>query len=402
MMEQWGLQLLNGIGRMFLNPLLYWIILLLIISGTKRIYKERTNFGVKIFDYFNETKQTFLFALVAGVMISIAALLFGFVFTSEMLIVIAIVTILLSITGSFHLLSPAYTLGITFIIFMLLPLFPIESLPVVQSVGELANIQFVTLAVLIGVLLFVETLLIYRAKENHIYPSLTLSDRGVWLGKQQLKRMSVIPFFLFIPAGEVTNIGPILPYFQIGDVSYFITLIPLIIGTQITGRSEQMMSRKNGIAKEKLVLSIVVLLIAIASYFYFMLSFIAIVVAIVGTEWITYRNRTYNRYAAPLFAPLNDGIKVLARLPGSRAEDLGILPGEIISKVNGMNVTNSEQFYKALQHSGAFFKLDVLDSNGEVRFIQSAFYATDHHNLGLIFPEAPYDERHLERLEQLN
>src|SRR5699024_9277451 len=191
MMEQWGLQLLNGIGRMFLNPLLYWIILLLIISGTKRIYKERTNFGVKIFDYFNETKQTFLFALVAGVMISIAALLFGFVFTSEMLIVIAIVTILLSITGSFHLLSPAYTLGITFIIFMLLPLFPIESLPVVQSVGELANIQFVTLAVLIGVLLFVETLLIYRAKENHIYPSLTLSDRGVWLGKQQLKRMSV-------------------------------------------------------------------------------------------------------------------------------------------------------------------------------------------------------------------
>ncbi len=47
-------------------------------------------------------------------------------------------------------------------------------------------------------------------------------------------------------------------------------------------------------------------------------------------------------------------------------------------------------FYQALQKSGAFFKLDIIDDAGEVRFVQSAFYEGDHHELGLIFTEKPY------------
>src|SRR5690625_1212373 len=98
---------------MFLNPLLYWALLVLLISVARRIKSDRINFGMKMYDYFNEVKQTFLFTLIFSVFISSLAILFGFVFTFEMLMLLTIVTILLSITGSFHLLSPAYTLGIT-------------------------------------------------------------------------------------------------------------------------------------------------------------------------------------------------------------------------------------------------------------------------------------------------
>lgn len=402
MAELWGLQLLHALGRMFLNPLLYWVILLLLIAGARRIKRERTNFGVKIFNLFNEIKDTFLFALLFGFLISMITITFGFVFTIEMLLVLIGVTILLSITGSFNLLSPVYTLGVTVFIFTLLPLLPQQSLSMLGTIDLLNKHHFVTFALLIGMLMFVESLLIYRAKDEHIYPSLTLSERGVWLGEQGLKRLAIIPFILFIPANDLTNIGPILPYFELGDTSYYMALVPFVLGTQLTARSEQMITLKKTIGKQKLCLSITVLIVAIASYFYFYLSYAAVIVALIGNEWITYRNRMRNQHERPYFAPLNEGIRVLASLPNSRAEELEILPGEIISKVNGVRVSNSNQFYQALQQSGAFFKLDVIDTNGEVRFIQSAFYAEDHHELGLVFPEAPYRKQHKERYEQLN
>lgn len=404
MIEQWGLQLLAALGRMFLNPLLYWALLVLLISGARRIKSDRINFGMKMYDYFNEVKQTFLFTLIFSVFISSLAILFGFVFTFEMLILLTIVTVLLSITGSFHLLSPAYTLGITFFAFMLLPLLPRDSytfLKPLESIEMLTKFQFVTFALLIGMLMLAEALLVLRAKPNHMYPSLTLGNRGVWFGQQQLKRLAIIPFVLFIPANETTNFSPFLPYFELGNSTYFLAVVPFLIGVQIMSRTDMIQSLQSKIGRQKLTLSIIVLMIAIVSYFYYALSIVAIIVAIIGSEWITYRNRMRNKHGTAVLAPANNGLKVLATLPGSRAEELEILPGEVISKVNGINITNSQQFYKALQQSGAFFKLDVIDMNDEVRFIQSAFFAEDHHELGLIFPEPPYRERHKERYEQL-
>lgn len=401
MAEIWGLQLLHAVGQMFLNPLTYWIVLLLMIAGARRVKSERVNFGIKIHNYFNEIRHTFLFTCFFGLLLSFLTITFGFVFTNDMMAVLVMITILLSITGSFHLLSPAYTLSITFFIFMLLPLLPTESIVFISSIEHLTKYQFITFALLIGILLVVEALLILRAREAHVYSKLALSERGAWLGEQRLKRVALIPFLLFLPTQNVTDISPLLPYFQLGDTAYVMTLFPFIIGSQLTARHEQVRKLQREIGTQKLLLSLLVLAVAVASYFYFYLSFFAIVLAVVGNEWITYRIRMANEHKVPFFAPSNKGIKVLATLPGSRAEELDIKPGEIISKVNGNKVTNTKQFYKQLQQSGAFFKLDIIDLNGEVRFIQSAFYEEDHHELGLLFPEAPYYKRHKKRYEQL-
>ncbi|HZW68451.1 MAG TPA: PDZ domain-containing protein [Pseudogracilibacillus sp.] len=403
MVEHWGLQLLYAFGRMFLNPLLYWALILLMIAGARRLKRERTNFGVKIFDYFNEINGSFWFALLFGLLLSILTIVFGFVLGPEVIIVLAIVTILLSITGSFQFLSPAYTLGCTFFICLLLPILPLQSMTTLLQVGEpLSTKQFTIITILIGLFMIAESLLIYRAKMNHVYPAVTLGERGIWLGEQQLKRLAVIPFLMFIPANELTNVGPILPYFQLGEDAYYIVIVPFIMGAQILTRYGLAMDAKQLLAKQKLYLSLVVLGLGIASYFYSLLSFLAIVLALIGTEWIMYCNRLRNQYEAAYFGPVNEGVKVLGTIPKSRAAELEILPGEIITKVNGIKVADSQQFYKALQQSGAFFKLDVLDKNNEVRFIQSAFYAEDHHGLGILFSEAPFGERHKERYEQLS
>ncbi|WP_165589210.1 hypothetical protein [Oceanobacillus caeni] len=52
MIEDWFMEVLKGIGRFFLNPLVYWSILLVVFSGYKRIKDERLDFGSKVFDTF--------------------------------------------------------------------------------------------------------------------------------------------------------------------------------------------------------------------------------------------------------------------------------------------------------------------------------------------------------------
>ena len=59
--------------------------------------------------------------------------------------------------------------------------------------------------------------------------------------------------------------------------------------------------------------------------------------------------------------------------------------GEVVTKVNGVKIHDEKGFYEALQKNGAHCKLEVLDVNGQVRFVQRALYEGDHHELGLLF-----------------
>ncbi|MBL1992678.1 PDZ domain-containing protein, partial [Klebsiella pneumoniae] len=66
------------------------------------------------------------------------------------------------------------------------------------------------------------------------------------------------------------------------------------------------------------------------------------------------------------FAARNDGLVVLDTIPNTIGAELNLLPGEMITKVNGVIPRSAEEFYDALQTktTGAFCKLEVLDTNG--------------------------------------
>src|SRR5699024_5587520 len=126
------------------------------------------------------------------------------------------------------------------------------------------------------------------------------------------------------------------------------------------------------------------LLFAIGSIFVSWLSLVAVVIAVLGHEYIKYKYKVTDQQKSGYYTRINDGLKVIGIIPHTPGANLGILVGETITKVNGTPIHNVSEFYEALQASGAYFKLDVLDDAGEVRFVQSAFYAGDHYKLGLI------------------
>lgn len=393
MLELWLMELLKGFGKLFLNPLFYWTLCLVLLTSYRRIKKERFYFGSKIFPFFSEIRKTWVISIIFSISISILSIVFGLIFTFEMVILLAFFSIILSITGSLSMLSASYTIGLTYILILILSFIPHGYISGLENYISLPsiNIHYLTsLAILTAIFLLVEVILISKNKNEPTYPTIKKSPRGIWIGEHYLKKLAFIPFFTFIPTDVISGIAPIWPYIHYGEQSYSLICIPFILGYQYRFQGELPSRMVKNIAQSTLVICLMVMLFAIASLYYPVLSFVAILIAIIGKEYITYRHKLKDRQKTPYFTPLNKGLKVLAIMPDGPAERLGIAVGETILKVNGQLIENTNQFYEALQNSGAFFKLDILDVYGEIRFVTSAFFEQDHYELGITFPEKPY------------
>lgn len=388
MVEPWLIEVMKGIGKVILNPLLYWSFLLVIVVGYRRINKERNHFGLKIFDVFSEWKNTWIVSIGIGLFISLLALGIGMVFTYEIILVLSIVVILLSIGFRLTLLSASYTIGITYLLLLLSPL--LLKFQTVIDIDLFSMTDFTSLVILLGIFLIVEAIMLSRVKREETFPELSLSDRGIWIGQHHVKKLSVIPFFVLIPSGMITPFASFWPCFSIGGESYSLLLVPFVIGFDYLVRGSLPQDAAHKIAKSISVLGFIVILIAIGSIYLPWLSIIAVFVAILGREFINYKHRVEDKNSLPYFNQVEAGLKVLAVIPDAPGDRLGILVGETILKVNGQEINSVTEFYIALQESGAYFKIDVIDDANEVRFVQSALYEGDHHELGLIFADKPH------------
>src|SRR5699024_2572932 len=130
------------------------------------------------------------------------------------------------------------------------------------------------------------------------------------------------------------------------------------------------------IGKSVLFLSIIVLCLAFISIYYPAVSMVAVACAILGKEWIMFAHSSKNMNKMSVLHPLNEGSKVLTTIPDIPGQRLGILIRATIVKVKRPAINDTNQSYEALQNSGSFFKLEVVDTNGGVPSINSALYDT--------------------------
>lgn len=392
MIEAWLYEFIRSFILLLINPLLYWIIIFVLISGYLRIKKERLNFGIKVFDIFTEWKNTWTVSIIAGIIISLLMIGTGIVFSYSSLLLLCAIIFILSLTFKPSLLSASYTIGITYLLLLFSPL--LLQYQTYMSPTFFSEVNFMGLTVLVSLLLFTEAVSIRRIKRNETYPTLSLSNRGKWIGKRHLRKLNVIPILFLIPGGKITSFAaywPLVPL-TIGDESFHLLFIPFLIGFNHTvkGKFTEVAAKK--ISNHLLYLGLIVLLLAVGSMYVSWLTLLAIIVAIIGREIIVYTHRNFDREHTAYFNKLDEGLKILAVIPNSPAERLGLLVGETVARVNGQHVNHENVFYEALQSSGAFFKLDIVDDNGEVRFVQSVLYEGDHHELGIIFTNKPHQE----------
>ena len=176
------------------------------------------------------------------------------------------------------------------------------------------------------------------------------------------------------------------PVFNMGEqITVTPIFVPFVFGySQLVQSALPSQAIKESGAKV-IGLGIFILAVAIGSVWLPLLSIVAAALAILGREMLYYSDRAAKTSTSFYFTNKDNGVFILGVIPASPADKMGLQVGEVITKVNGKQVRSESELYEALQTNRAHCKLEVLDTNGEVRLVQKAVYEGEHHELGILF-----------------
>ncbi|WP_308128789.1 PDZ domain-containing protein [Bacillus sp. sid0103] len=389
-MQIWLVELLKGTGKLFLHPVLYYLVFLTGILGVMRVKRERKNFHIRAHDAYFELRQLFPLGFVIGLVLSLIVVAAGITVPFAAILLIAGFTFLWSLTTNVRWISPVYTVGAAFFTIILIaennwsiPLFS-------KSFHELSDKIYPSIVIVLGLLIIAEGILIFKRGSYGTSPKLAKSKRGQNIGLHEGKRLWMLPLFLLIPGNALHLPFDWWPVFHLGAKEYTFIFVPFAIGfhQQVKGMLPKIAIQLHG--RRVIVLGVFITLLSVAGYWFPLSSIGTAALAVLGREIISLLAGLKDDNLPFYFSKKNQGLMIIGVIPESPASKMGLQVGEIVSKANGVLVRDEKVFYEALQKNRAHCKLEVLDTNGEIRFVQRALYEGDHHELGILFVQ---DER---------
>ncbi|WP_066192354.1 PDZ domain-containing protein [Gracilibacillus phocaeensis] len=372
------------IGRAFIQPFIYLFFLLIWLSGYLRMKKDRKTTGARVSPFFYETRHTWSISLIAGLLLSILAILSGFIFTVPFALLVGAVMLLVGLAGRFSWLSAGYALTIASLLLIVIQMYGEPYLPAfIMEYAQEIDVFF--LPFLIGLLLLIEACHLWRIRSEDSFPEYIKSVRGKRIGQHRIKKITLIPILTLLPGGWIEPFADWWPLIPIGEQSYALILVPYLLGFEYVVKTSLPQTAGKWLGNRHLWLALVVLLLSAGSYYIDWVGYIALAVALFGKEVIYYFLRRQEKKQRMYFQPHEQHLLVLGILADTPAVDLGLVPGEQIIKVNDQNVSTEDEFYQVINQNRAYCKLSIKDLDGEIRFAQRALYDGDHYKLGILF-----------------
>lgn len=115
------------------------------------------------------------------------------------------------------------------------------------------------------------------------------------------------------------------------------------------------------------------------------------VFAVIGHEGIYRGTKWLEKRAKPVFVSNQRGLKVLAVIPNSPADAMGLKTGDVIQRFNGRRVRDLAELTE-MADKATYCKLDVMDEYQDHHITQKALYEDDPPHLGVI-PAAGVQEQ---------
>lgn len=379
-------ELLKGVLRLFMNPLLYITIIFTVLLGYRRVIRERQSFKIRIHWGLSETIRLLREGWLAAFCVSLISLLVGIVLPMEYIMLVTVLSILFVVSFYYQLASVVYPFGIAFLVLWVTFTqnwgFTLFGFTINASDLKLSMLSSIPL--LIGILLIAEGMLVQKYGADLASPRLQRTARGLKAVTFLSKRLWILPVFLVIPGDTITSFVSYWPVFSLGGETYGFILFPIVIGFQQRARKMLPMYFYPQMGRTIVLLGALVFVEGIVSYFYPILGLASVLVAIIGRILISFIYGLSERKGKFAVTPQNEGVVIAAILPNSPAEAMGLQIGETIRKVNGESVHSEEELYRALQQNAAQCKIEVLDTDGEVRLRQHIVFHHDHFRIGLL------------------
>ena len=380
------MDLIVAIGRFFVNPVFYIALLAAVLLGYYRVKKERRIFRIRIVYGLTEFKRLIKDGWLYALIFSVLFAGIGLVVPMDWLIALSVVSIVLMATtfyqaGSFIYLAAA-AVGLSW-------LFSANEWTLNFGFFKFDGVAFsyewlIPIVLIAGALVFAEGNMIGKAAADAASPRLHKSGRGLKAAAYISKRLWLLPILLVVPGSLIESYAPYWPQLPIGESSFSLILFPFIFGFQ--GRSQRTLPAYlyPQVAKAVSTLGIGILVVGVAALLWQPLAIVALAAGVIGRIAIAIRFAMKERSGNYAVTPQSQGVMIVDVLPGSPADKMGLLRGEVIRKVNGIAIANESELYEAIQVNAAHCRLEVLDHNLEVRLRQHVIFRHDHHRLGLL------------------
>lgn len=386
MVQEVLIEMVKGIGRLFLHPAVYITLLFSVLIGYVRVKRERRQFRTRLLWGWTETKGFLLEGLVWALILSAISIVVGLVLPNTWLWIYSAWMLLFVLLFMYQFGSAVYAiaLGTATVYMMYTYNWSFNVISWTFSGQDILQSGIVSIAIIAGLLLIAEGALIQKHGALQASPKLVTTSRGMEAIVYHVKRLWLLPILLVIPGDVIPTYLPYWPQISLGENTFSLVLFPFVIGFQQKSQHTLPIHFFTGYGKMVWQLGIVVTIIAAIGYFEPLISAIAILVGVTARILITiikYQQEKTGNYAV---APQSNGVMIAGVLSDSPAEKMGLLIGERIVKVNGQKVENEQELYEAVQINAAHCRLEVLDSNGELRLRQHILFRHDHYRLGLI------------------
>ncbi len=383
------LEIARAVGRLFLNPIFYIAIIMAIYLGYRRVKRERKFFHIRILWGWSEAIGLMKEGLLISICISILSIGFGLTLPVQFLYVATILSFVALIIYFFHLLSPIIlftgSLAALFLFDYLNVSFNLLGLEI-HGVDMNEGLA-VAVAILAGLLLVAEGMLIRRYGAQYASPMVENSKRGLKAVAFLSKKIWVLPIFFVVPGNVIDAYFPWWPQISLESKQFSLVLFPILIGFQQITRHTLPVYLYPKLGRAVVILGELVIIGGLVAYFVPILGFAILLVGLVARIGISIRFVTREQKDVYAVSAKSSGVMIAAVLPNSPAEKMGLDVGEIIRKVNGVEVHSERQLYEALQINAAHCRIEVLNHQNEVRLTQHVVYNGDHHRIGLLIAE---------------
>lgn len=380
------LEVLWAVAYFFVNPLFAAALIAAVLLGYFRVKRERRSFRVRLLPGITEFKhllsESWLYALVLSFVLVGA----GLVVDVGWLVLYCIASIVVLVSFNYKIASPIYFAASAFFTLYFVNRYAGTfsykgwSPGDVDLLGSLA----IVVPVIAGMLLFVEGLLIRKAGVRDASPFLKETERGLRAAVFKVKRLWLLPVLFLVPGDMISAYVPYWPQFTLGATSFSLIPVPIVIGFSQVARTSFADELMPKYGRAVAVVGSTVALVGLCALWMPVLGWAALIIGVVGRAVLSIVVSVQQRRGPFVGVPRSNGVVIAGILEGSPGEKMGLVPGESIRSVNGIQVNNEKELYAALQVNAAHCRLQVFGRDGEVRLMQQVIYHHDHHRLGLL------------------
>ena len=401
------LQMAGAIAAEMLNAffvnnffIFLYILVILFIRAQYRKYSELQSaiYGKPAKSLKEITEQIILTGLIAG-------------FVSSFVTVAAGITIEMdTVRYLFYLMCVMLLFDLRFVCIS----YAAGILGAISLVFGVPKVNIPSLLCLVAVLQLVEGILIYLNRKGDCVPVFIRHDDEI-AGAFLIRRVWMIPvvFFTYLAQPGLISLDfaagwPLL--FKGPPLTDWAFVLGLDCLVSVLCQNDIAIARHP--EKKSVQSAALIICYSIGLFVFAWLSLKTVWMGYIGVAWcilvhegISLYSNLSERRGVPLYNAVRRGLRVMEVLPGSHAQLMGLMRGDIILSINNHDIQTEEGVNEALREFPAYTWINVTGWDGKDRTIEYTCYPGGYNTLGIVCVprerEVTYNTAYIERVSIL-